>query len=54
MTFEKAMKLARKQNPGMDEEELTDLVHQWMADAAEEAANREDTPCLDEPWWRQP
>ncbi len=52
--FEKIVERIKKQYPDMDDEEVNDLAYQWAQELAEEAEQREDTPCLDDPWWRNP
>lgn len=44
----------RRLHPDLDDEEVQDLAVDWVREVAEERANREDTPCLDAPWWSQP
>lgn len=54
LSFAKTLAMVKRQNPKLDNEEARELAHDWLRDAAEEAANREDTPCLEEPWWARP
>lgn len=40
-----------------DDEEARDLLYDYRADAAaerEQFGDPEDTPCLEQPWWRNP
>jgi hypothetical protein len=54
MNFARTLAMVKKQHPLMDEQDARDLANDWMCEAAEEAAQREDTPCLDAPWWSHP
>lgn len=44
----------RRLHPDLEDDEVHDLAIDWVREAAEERANHEDTPSLDEPWWRHP
>jgi hypothetical protein len=51
--FERALAKVSKSHPELDADEQRELARDWCAELAEEREQREDTPCLPEPWWTQ-
>lgn len=47
-TFERTLELVKRQHPGVDDDEARSIAHDWLADAAEEDRNREDTPSIED------